>query len=467
MPLALLGLAGAQFFPSAEYVIGGKDPGTYINEGIQIAQRGSLVIRDPVVAAVPPPVRDLFFPRHADQAYYGNRFMGFFLLDPDAGTVVGQFPHLFPASMAVAYGLDGLSGARDVVGWWAALGLLAVYFVGARVIGRPAAFAAAALLGLHVITVWFARYPNAEVAMQAWTFALLLAFARAHHDDDPFFAPVAGVLAAQLLFLRIDSVIVFGGLGLAALALFAAERRAVRWTFFVPLVLAAVPAWLYWSGPMQPYIYKELQQLQRVPPLLIAAGATALIVATGLIAAFQRQLARPVQAAVPWLIGATALIGAVYAYFFRAPVGKLADYDAYAFRTFTDFFLFPLGATAAVVGVVVLARRAAWRDLALLCVTVGVSCVIFYKIRDRPAALLDGAAIPARHPAGRLHRRGRRLVRRARPRAVVAANGARARRSRRGGLARLAVHRGGPSTPGARRVRRDDPVPRGPRRSHR
>src|SRR5207248_6526517 len=79
IPIALVLLGLWRFFPPSEYVIGGKDPGTYMNEGIQIAQRGALVIRDPVVAAVPASARDLFFPSHLRAEYYGLRFMGFFI----------------------------------------------------------------------------------------------------------------------------------------------------------------------------------------------------------------------------------------------------------------------------------------------------------------------------------------------------------------------------------------------------
>ena len=182
-----------RFFPPSEYIIGGKDPGVYMNEGIQIAQRGALVVaRSGRRRRCRAFARDLFFPSHQRPDYYSVRFMGFFIQDPDTGAVVGQFPHLFPASIAIGYGLDGLTGARRTVGVWAILGLLAVYFAGARLVGRPAAAAAAALLALHVIQVWFARYPNAEVVMQALLFAALLANARAHVDGDAFFAPVAG-----------------------------------------------------------------------------------------------------------------------------------------------------------------------------------------------------------------------------------------------------------------------------------
>src|SRR5260370_29907824 len=156
--------------------------------------------------------------------------MGFFVLAPDRGSVVGQFPHLFPASIAIGHGIDGLTGARLTVGWWGVLGLLSVYFLGARLVGRPASAAAATLLALNVIEVWFGRYPNAELAMQALLFAALLANARASVDDDPFFAPVAGWLLGLLLFLRFDAVMAVAAV-IGAVMLGTLARRRVHWTF--------------------------------------------------------------------------------------------------------------------------------------------------------------------------------------------------------------------------------------------
>ena len=124
IPLALALIGAWRFLPPSEYIIGGKDPGVYVNEGIQIAQRGAIVVHDPVVAAVPPFARDLFFPRDANREHFvALRFMGFFVLDPDTGAVVGQFPHLFPASIAIGYGLDGLTGARRTFAFWGVLGV--------------------------------------------------------------------------------------------------------------------------------------------------------------------------------------------------------------------------------------------------------------------------------------------------------------------------------------------------------
>src|SRR5262245_34228694 len=264
VPLAIVAVGIWRFFPPSEYIIGGKDPGTYMNEGIQIAQRGAIIVQDPVVASVPPFARDLFFPSYARPDYDSLRFMGFFVQDLDRGTVVGQFPHLFPASIAVGYGIDGLTGARRTVGVWAILGLLAVYFAAARLAGRAVAAAAAGLLSLHVITVWFAKYPNAEVVMQALLFAALLANARAHVDGDRFFAPVAAGLLGLLLFLRFD--VVLGIIGVAAgLALGAFSGQRARVSFVATFAMLAAAACAYLLGPMRAYASGPILFLQTLP----------------------------------------------------------------------------------------------------------------------------------------------------------------------------------------------------------
>ena len=182
----------------------------YINQGIQIAQRQSLVTTDRVAAAVPASARDLFFPSHSNPAYYSIRFMGFPLRDPDTGTVTGQFPQGYPIWIAIAYGLDGVTGARRVTAWWAILGVLAVYFAAARLVGPLPAAAAAGLLCVHVIQTWYARFPNSEIVTQALVFAALLAHAYAHEDDDRFFGAVAASLLGLALFTRLLAVLVVG-----------------------------------------------------------------------------------------------------------------------------------------------------------------------------------------------------------------------------------------------------------------
>jgi len=417
LPIMLVVLGVWRFFPSSEYVIGGKDPGTYMNEGIQIAQRGSLIIRDPDVAAVPDSTRDLFFRPQLDLGNEGLRFMGFFLLDARDGRVVGQFPHVLPASIAIGYGLFGLSGARMTVGVWACLGVLALYFAGARFVGRGAAFAAAALLGVHVLQVWFARYPNAEVVIQVLLFASLLAFARAHQDEDRFFGPIAGTLLGLLIFVRIDSLLMMAAVAAAALLAWIVDRRPPRIGFLFPLLVATAAGCFYYTGPMRGNFWLPRIYLSNLPVGAVIAATLGAVLTLTLLLWSRNRFADRARDAVPAALAMLIAALAAYAWFLRTPGGKLADYDAYALRTFTSFFLFGPGLIAAVLGFVLVVRRDFWRDPALTLVVSAFSLFLFYKIKvvpnhfwmDRrflsvilPGALLFAAAAAVGPGASRL-----------------------------------------------------------------
>jgi hypothetical protein len=87
---------------------------------------------------------------------------------------------------------------------------------------------------------------------------------------------------------------------------------------------------------------------------------------------------------VPYVVCAVAIGAAIYAWFFRQPGGKLTDYDAFAFRIFTDFYLTRAALVAALVGLVVAARRLFWRDPAFFGLWLMFGLLFFYKIRVWP-----------------------------------------------------------------------------------
>jgi len=367
----------------AEYVLGGKDPGGYVNEGVQIAQRGGLVTVDPVIASVPPEFRDLVLPSHNTPSYYGSRFMGFFVLDPEAGTVLGQFPHFLPASVAIAYGLDGLTGVRRVTHFWTLLGLVSVYVFASRLFGRLVAASGTLLLAINLIEVWYSGYPNAEVVAQALLFAAMLAWSRAQVDSLPFFGPVAASLLGMLLFLRVDMVIALGGfVGAAALGRMAGLAPVVG--FFPVLTVWLAAAALYLLRLMQPYMAIPLVWAAALPGWEVAAMA--LTACAALVIVFGAARLPAVRRLLPgvWpVMAVAALVLTGYAYFFRTAAGKLAEHDAIALRSF-GWYVLPLGLGAAMIGYVAAVRRFVARDSVFLLTFTLYAAFFFYKIRIVP-----------------------------------------------------------------------------------
>lgn len=384
MPLALAALGCWLFFPPFEHIVGGKDPGGYLNEGILIAQRGALVIRETIVSSLPPQLRDLFFPSHHMAQYYGTRFMGFFILDPDQGTVVGQFPHLYPAWIAIGYGVDGLRGALATTPLAAMLGLLGVYFAGARLLGRWPALVGATLLALNVATIWFAREPNSEIATQVLLFAALLALARAQVDGDRFFAPVAAGLLGLALFLRIDVVFALAGVGVAAVFQLLEGRRP-RLLFLVPLagMMAAAVAY-YLGAAMRVYMMRPIGWAANLYPLLFVLLAAALVTLAALILVSRiERIAAPLRRLLPLALVVAIPAAACYAYFLRMPGGRLAWQDARSLEVFTWYFP-PLALATAVAGFSLVVARSFSRAPALLATIAVYAFFVFYKMQIWP-----------------------------------------------------------------------------------
>jgi 4-amino-4-deoxy-L-arabinose transferase-like glycosyltransferase len=381
VPAAIIGLGLWLYFPPSEYIIGGKDPGTYLNEGVQIAQRGQTVIRDPVVAGVPEPLRDLFFPAHGQSTYYSLRFMGFFIQDPDVGAVVGQFPHFYPASVAIGYGLNGLSGARQAIGVWALLGLMAVYFTGVRLFGRTAAGAAVLLLTINVVMVWFGRYPNSELPMQALLFAALLAAGRARDGGGAFFAATAGALLGVTLFLRVE--VLFAIVAFAAAAvLVPVARQRLGAGFVVALIATSVAGGWYLTDTMRAYVALHIGFVSnRGGWLLIVGGALAAIVAHRVLRL--APVGPIVRTWLPRLMALAIIVLAGYAYFIRDEGGRTALGDAMAFRTF-GWYVTPWGLALAVAGAAWFVLRDLWRDPTFYLTFVTFSTFFFYKTRIVP-----------------------------------------------------------------------------------
>lgn len=390
-PLVLALLAAGIFFlvPPAEYVNGGRDPAVYFNSGIQLARNGSFYIDDPMVRSVPPEYRELFFrPEPPEASFDTSRFLGFFALDQDAGTVIGQFPHLYPVWIAIAYETYGLTGARYVHGLWGLLGVLAVYLVGARLFGRRAAFAGAALLAVNVAQVWFARYFCTEMLFQALAFGGVLAYIRAHADGDRFFAPIAAILIGLTPFLHITGVVAVGALGLAAL-LGRYGGQPVLASFVLPLGAAGGLAAVYYLTVLTTYTPLWYIRALRPEHVVVIAGALAVVLLA--FAAGRPGFAARVRRWLPPTATAAICILAVYALFIRVKGGipatrDLTALDAYpeGLYSFTFYYLQPLGLAAALAGWAVVSQRRFWPSWGFLALAAAFAIAFFYDPHITP-----------------------------------------------------------------------------------
>ena len=386
LPAALIVLGAWMFFavPASEWVLGGRDPGVYMNSGIQIAQRQSLVTIDRVIADVPPAMRDLFFPYTRQPGYYGDRFMGFQIRDPDAGTVTALFPQGFPISIAIAYGVDGVTGTRRVVAWWAILGGLAVYFAAARLLGPVPAAAAAGLLTVHVVQTWYARYPNSEIVTQALLFSALLAHAYAHEEDDTFFGPVAASLLGIALFTRFPMIVAIGAAVVASLLAHVSGHRT-RAGFLVTLTAWAGAASVYYLTQLRPYFTRPITYFHRLQPIHFVALTIAAAGVLVLLWAIRRpRVAAATRKWLPIALVVAVIVGSVYALFFREPGGRLAPHDAHSLKVFVYLYFTLTAFALALVGYTLVVSRSFWRAPALILALTTMAFFFFYKMRVWP-----------------------------------------------------------------------------------
>jgi hypothetical protein len=178
----------------------------YVNEGIQIAQGRSLVSTDRLAASCAGARHAIFFFQVRRSELLQRPLHGI----PSARSRSGHGDRPVPAGIsiwiAIAYGLDGVTGTRRVIAWWAILGVLTCI--------SQAAPDRSASRRRGCRSPFRARHPDVVRALPEFrnrhagvVFAALLAHAYAHEDDDRFFGPVAASLLGLALFTRLPVVV--------------------------------------------------------------------------------------------------------------------------------------------------------------------------------------------------------------------------------------------------------------------
>jgi Dolichyl-phosphate-mannose-protein mannosyltransferase len=414
--LVVLALALALQARPSEYLLGGRDPGTYVAAMSLIGRTGGIAYTDPLVLAIPPEAVELFF-RHPDGPDYSwGRFMGFPLERPQTGKVVPLFFHLFPAFGAYLFQALGVKGALATAPLFGVLATMSVFFALRRLFGPAPALLGTVLLALNVVQVWFARYPVSEMVSQFLLFVAVLAFAHWEERGSRAFGALAGAALGLSLLVRIDSALIL--VPLLFCVLLRRARHDLAWRALkplaIPLVLLSGHVAIHAAFWSRKYVLDIARRPYWSEPAWVwIAGA--LLVAASVVAA--HRWSRPLllrleqnRATLQVAVAATLLLLTAYAYFVRpwlsawagadgnprelaAATGglpgtvlrslgfrRLAAHDAQSLVRF-GWAVTPLGLILGVLGLATILRE--WRARYLFPVTTALvfSVFYFYKLR--------------------------------------------------------------------------------------
>jgi len=327
--LVVLALALALQTRPSEYVVGGRDPGTYIAGMALIARTGGVAYVDPVVLSIPSADVGVFY--RADGPW--GRFMGMPLESPESGRVVPEFFHLFPAFGAYLFAALGVRGALAAPCVFGVLGTLAVLLAWRRVFGTAVGWIAAVLLSINVIQVWFGRYPVAEPMSQFLVFLALWAFALWEERGAPMWGLLAGTALGLTLLVRIDNVLVLVPLGLYLLVRRA--QGALSWSraraIVLPVLLLTGHALVHGAFWARKYVLSVVNRPYWEQPWWVWLALPIAVVALLLVAhRFEPRLVRWMETHGPLLrraLIAGLVLLALYAYFLRPLLSAWAGGD--------------------------------------------------------------------------------------------------------------------------------------------
>lgn len=157
----LLGSAVVYFRPH-EYVLGGIDPGVYVNMAATAVRTGDFIITDEWTGILEQHAAVTLRPQPSQWRTEYLQFVGWYVDDTQPNKIIPQFFPFHAMLQAVGIAVGGLFAALLVTPLWAVLGLVAVYLLGRRLFSAQVGLLAAALLALTPTHIYFSRYPTTE-----------------------------------------------------------------------------------------------------------------------------------------------------------------------------------------------------------------------------------------------------------------------------------------------------------------
>ncbi len=253
-------LAGSVWYtPRFEQVIGGRDPTAYVLAGVSMAREGGFVYVDEMIRDMPESAwPDFLGPDYRElHAYYGQQFLGWYLIDPEVGNVVPHGLPLYPSSIAIGYWAAGIQGALGTTTLLAIASVIALFFLGRRLAGSAVGISAAAFLLVSPAQVWYSRYANAEAMPQLLVIVGLYGMLVFRRHQAAAFGLLAGIafgLSWQAHIWMVWLVLPLGGLLVFDLLRARVERLDIFF-FWAPLFVLGLHALFVYATFALPYLW--------------------------------------------------------------------------------------------------------------------------------------------------------------------------------------------------------------------
>jgi hypothetical protein len=377
-------VAGFLFIQPFEYIIGGWDPGVYMNTGINIAKTGSIIIHDDFLRSLSSEDQKVFSHKRNDLV---QKYPGFPIVDSENGTILPYFYHLYPVWIAVFYSLFGVRSALLANAVFGLMAVFAVYLVGKTLFHRDVGIIAALLLALNIAQIWQARFPTTEILTQFLIFSGVYTFSLFTDRERPEFAVTSAVCFGAAFFARIDTVLLLPGIFLFLYYRSFKRLRKADLSFAVPF-LALLTLVLVYSLTIS-RLPTMLLFSQFVPPkgrFLLPASAIVLVIliAVRMFSSRISDILDSVLSSRAFRSSIMALVAILllYGYFVRP---HMSEHTNVTNLVELGWFLSPPGLVLAAAGILLLTWKGLDEKTAVFyLVTLSVSCFYIYNKMVHP-----------------------------------------------------------------------------------
>ncbi|MBN2383938.1 hypothetical protein JXQ70_13765 [bacterium] len=285
--------------PAYTWIIGGRDPGVYVNIASETARTGTFRITNTILTALPDPEKQLFFGTtpynmlhpawqtvvnslnpSATTGSFGIQFPGFYITNPEHGTITPQFLPYYSTLMALCLRLFGFPDGLNLTPALAGTALLLLYFLMRLQFGWSAAVIAPALLVANCGFYWFAKIPNSESIVLVQFLIMLYALARYQLSPHSCWLLMSTLACAEMFWARIDTILIMPAIVIWSVYSFSLKNRrtSLFWLLLFSLIGSSAFIALKWCSVYTHDVLCSLVHFQDRTTLLFFLVSFALFV---------------------------------------------------------------------------------------------------------------------------------------------------------------------------------------------